>query len=396
MIESIAKQLYDKKISDGTIPLDLYNDTADKLMKAVFEGTGGSSFDFDDSRNALVAHLRHNIYAFSGAKSLTELKHFNSLLIDAEGKLRPFTDFRNACTDAGLKFNEVWLKTEYDTAEASAQMAVKWTELTENNDYLTYRTVGDNRVRPAHAALDGLTLHKDSPVLRRIWPPCDWECRCDMVPGLAQDVKYTDAQAGALGKQAVTNPLFDHNSGITKTIFEDNHPYFQEAGRKTHQFEAEKNYGLPSIKKLYTDFDFPAISKADQTEDYTLWWRNQSKVAGTDNILIKDKLGQSILFDSQGTNDQGKATDYFKDHILRKKSEKRWMYGHTFPDILKDPDEIWSQKQNGDLIIYHVKYYEDGPYVVVTRDKEGKLVAETMYKLIRPNDIRRGALLFTK
>jgi hypothetical protein len=102
------------------------------------------------------------------------------------------------------------------------------------------------------------------------------------------------------------------------------------------------------------------------------------------------------VFDSYDTTGAGKPGDYFKDHILQKQSEKRWEYGHLFPDILKDPDDIWRQKQNEDLIICHLKYYEDGSYVVVRRDKGGTLIAEPMYKRIRPADIRRGSLLFTK
>ncbi len=45
-----------------------------------------------------------------------------------------------------------------------------------------YVTVGDYRVRPSHAALDGTTAPKDDPIWKRIYPPNGWACRCQCVP----------------------------------------------------------------------------------------------------------------------------------------------------------------------------------------------------------------------
>lgn len=46
----------------------------------------------------------------------------------------------------------------------------------------TYVTVGDNRVRDEHAALDGLTRPKDDPIWKTLWPPNGWNCRCQLIP----------------------------------------------------------------------------------------------------------------------------------------------------------------------------------------------------------------------
>lgn len=42
----------------------------------------------------------------------------------------------------------------------------------------TYSTVGDDRVRPTHAALEGVSLPKDNPRWQEIMPPNGWNCRC--------------------------------------------------------------------------------------------------------------------------------------------------------------------------------------------------------------------------
>lgn len=45
-----------------------------------------------------------------------------------------------------------------------------------------YVTVGDDRVRPTHAALDGVTLPKDDPFWNTLYPPNGYNCRCQAIP----------------------------------------------------------------------------------------------------------------------------------------------------------------------------------------------------------------------
>ena len=45
-----------------------------------------------------------------------------------------------------------------------------------------YSTVGDDRVREEHAALEGTRLPKDDPFWQRFWPPNGWNCRCVAIP----------------------------------------------------------------------------------------------------------------------------------------------------------------------------------------------------------------------
>ena len=44
-----------------------------------------------------------------------------------------------------------------------------------------YVTVGDNRVRPSHDALEGVTLPKEHEFWRTFFPPNGWSCRCQAI-----------------------------------------------------------------------------------------------------------------------------------------------------------------------------------------------------------------------
>lgn len=43
---------------------------------------------------------------------------------------------------------------------------------------MQFLTVGDERVRKAHAALDGFTAPRNDPIRRRLRPPLSHGCRC--------------------------------------------------------------------------------------------------------------------------------------------------------------------------------------------------------------------------
>ena len=64
----------------------------------------------------------------------------------------------------------------YAVARHQQQMATA-----KSFPYWKYETVGDNRVRAGHAALDGKVLRADDPWWKTHYPPWDWGCRCIVI-----------------------------------------------------------------------------------------------------------------------------------------------------------------------------------------------------------------------
>ena len=390
LLNKIAEKLFNEKVSRGYIDDGLYQKTAEDLLKAMHGGLGGATFSFEDPRNTLKAYFEQNIYSFSAAKSQAELLQFRSLLTDSNGNARTFIEFRNSVIDAGYQFNNTWLKTEYNTANASAQSAAQWQKFIENGtEILEYTTAGDGRVRPAHAVLDGFTAKIDDPVWNIIYPPEDWNCRCWVIPGLAQNIGLINPDMEMVKENIPVQ--FQKNVGTTKTIFSDDIPYYKAGGANPKELMAEKNYGMPSVQKLYSKYDFPAKIELADKAAANAWWSDMAGGLRSD-FYIKDVNNVVIKLDNN-----------FRFHISEQNADKRWKFIANIPEIIKSPDEIWSLKEKGQLKRYYLKYYNDAPIVVMVNATDTEpLRAYTATELQRGgkmnvaniNKIRRGTLIY--
>src|SRR5690606_6221644 len=87
-----------------------------------------------DGKGNLPSELKKNLYAFSGAKTYSQLEELNRLLYDKDGKLRPFNEYKVLAKKLNRQYNENWLQAEWQTARTAAQMAQKWEKLQETKD----------------------------------------------------------------------------------------------------------------------------------------------------------------------------------------------------------------------------------------------------------------------
>ncbi len=152
-------------------------------------------------------------------------------MVDANGELKPFDKFLNDVQSIEKRYNSNYLRAEYNFAVASAQSASQWEQIAADGDRfdLQYRTAGDSKVRPTHAALNGVTLPPSSPFWDSFMPPNGWNCRCTAVQVRRGKYPHIDvAEALALGEEATADDkrgILRFNPGKLGKTFPDYNPY---------------------------------------------------------------------------------------------------------------------------------------------------------------------------
>ena len=253
---SIAKQLLDYGSGKNVcLPSEEVSKGFKDAMKVVFNQKGGS-FSIDimaDSKvqKLIEAHadvLNRNIqrvemsetmrkrltrsnYIFSGMKTFHELNEAFPSLLDSNGNRKTFEAFLNDVRKIDNTYNSNYLRAEYNFVQSSAEMAAKWEQFSEDGDRynLQYRTANDGKVRPEHAALNGVTLPPSDPFWEEYYPPNGWNCRCTVVQ--VRKSKYPATphdEAMALGEEALqrdTKGIFHFNPGKENKTVPDYNPY---------------------------------------------------------------------------------------------------------------------------------------------------------------------------
>lgn len=223
--DAITKQLLE---TDENFNFDLYQRTAEELVKAMDAGLKFSSTASEADMMKLQKALRVNLFEFSSAKAQSMMVHYRELMMNQKKEIISFESLRKIVANEGEVFNNAYLKTEYNLTKQSSIMAVKWQEL--NAEYLQFSTVGDNRVRPEHKLFDKFTALKTDPIWRRLYTPLDFGCRCNVIPGKETGLSktYDSAWANNVVDPLVKGTMFDNNVGITLEIFNKKHPYYKD------------------------------------------------------------------------------------------------------------------------------------------------------------------------
>lgn len=259
--ENIFTGIWIGAITVISLPIILFSDTFKQLEKALFRGFGANLTDFEEGSREfiLLTKLRENLNRFSAAKTFQNIRDTQNFRLD-EGQLRPFNEFRQDARKIFDKYNEDWLKTEFETVVSNAQAADQWIDIQKDKKILPllkYVTAGDERVRPQHAAWDGIVKPVDDPFWDTRTPPADWRCRCvliqleegeEEVTNLGKHLEQVKTKTGVT---SLNNPseLFSNNPGKTTFIFKDKgqspHPYFK-VPRDLNDLK-KRNFNMPTV-----------------------------------------------------------------------------------------------------------------------------------------------------
>lgn len=247
-IETWLDKVYKGIVTKTALDINYYHKVARKLTEGVYKGFGAELIktQWGTPDHVMLASLRENVYIFSGAKNYQQTREVSSLLYSEKG-LKPFSDFKKDASKVFKQYNENYLRAEYNSAIAQSRSASLWMEIErEKNIYtqLQYETVGDARVRPEHASLDGITRPVDDKFWVTNYPPNSWNCRCMVLQ--TNDAINTDMKGFSKPTDKEVPEIFRFNAGKTKQVFSPKHPYFKVA--KEDKMFSKDNWGQPIPK----------------------------------------------------------------------------------------------------------------------------------------------------
>lgn len=247
-VNTFFERIYAGVITKQVLDINYYHKVARKLTQGIYDGFGNELIktqwgtpDYD-----MLFSLRENVYIFSAAKNYQQTRVITSLLTTENG-LIPFSEFKKLAIPYFDTYNKNYLTAEYNSAIAQARSASNWLDIErESNIYnqLQYDTVGDARVRPEHAVLNGIVRPVNDKFWDKFYPPNGWNCRCTVMQ--INDVPNTDLRSKTKPSEKDVPDIFRFNSGKTKQIFSPKHPYFDVA--KEDKELAKTNWGLPLPK----------------------------------------------------------------------------------------------------------------------------------------------------
>lgn len=188
----------------------------------------------DEAVSVLQQRAGLDIRALQEQYNSTALMVWNGASDNIESELRKTLEdlvlkgahVKEGIRTLGEKFQELGLSPQKDykleaifrTQTQLAFGAGKW-QAEQDSDIqeilwgYKYVSVGDDRVRPEHAALEGVTLPKDNPFWQRFYPPNGWNCRCYAIPVFEEREIVNPPDADANGNPIAPDKGFAFNPG---------------------------------------------------------------------------------------------------------------------------------------------------------------------------------------
>lgn len=230
------------------------------MMERVEKGFGRKMIDvgYRSTDFEVLANMQANSYVHAAFKNHSFQGQLRDLLVDGKGGIRSFADFKRAAGPMVANYYGPWLKAEHQTAVTTGKMAAKWQQFESRKrlfPFLTYLTVGDQRVRDSHRALDRITKHIDDPFWDIHFPPNGWRCRCDVSSG-----KGPEVDGGIRTSEEQHPPQFRHNAGKEGRFWKEGQEPYRPKELPARQ-EAQKAASAAQTKSLMGDGDELYTSK---------------------------------------------------------------------------------------------------------------------------------------
>ena len=207
------------------IEINLFNEICDRINEAARKGFDESgTVDPDDDFRAAILRNNEVFVAFKVHRMQNDMAR---LLLDSNGNLKPFEQWRKEVMPIASHQVGQWLRTEYNTAVIRAHQAADWRQFEREKDVLpNLRWMPSTSVNPGkdHMIFWGTVRPIDDPFWNEHRPGDRWNCKCDLS---STDDPVTEIPD--FTKKDNPHPGLDNNPGKDGKLFSDTHPYIANA-----------------------------------------------------------------------------------------------------------------------------------------------------------------------
>lgn len=227
-LAAMVKQVYDETgLPTGDINKALVEYFATHLWNGTTKGFGDDllTVDFNTPDYNMLAALEKNVWQFSSAKNYQQLVQLSKALVNDDGKLRTYSEFKDAAKEVNDKFIDQWLKAEYNLAVSGGQMAGKWVDIEENKStlpLLEFDAVIDEQTTELCASLNGTIRPVDDAFWNTYYPPNHFNCRSTV-----RQIEGRAVTPQSKIPSADIPKMFQTNLAKQGLIFPKDHPYFE-------------------------------------------------------------------------------------------------------------------------------------------------------------------------
>ena len=293
---------------------DLYGHTFETLDKGLRDTFGTPAWGTPD--RDFLEYASKNVAIFSGFKTLQQQKELHNLLFDKDGNMKTFHQFAKDSAKVLDKYNQNWLRTEYNTLVARARFASDWKKFEKNKDlYPNLKWLPSSSIdkREGHKLFYNKVWPIDDPFWDTNYPGNLWNCKCG--------IKSTSEGAAPAKKHNHNKPSpgLNENPGKTGKMFTDGHPYIKNSTKQDKKV----------VKEMMESKVLKSIGDEKLDERLTVIENEIRMNADYETGVLLDKKGK-ILLDKRGEASRvgfSKAEiDMMKDGILTHNHPKGWSY----------------------------------------------------------------------
>ncbi|AQX86103.1 hypothetical protein I6H88_06690 [Elizabethkingia bruuniana] len=301
------EDIYRNKGNDGSINKPIVTKTTRELVKPI-DNVFGQKIDYDSPDYVMREMLKKNVWKFAVAKNYNDCVKLSNLLLRPDGSVRPWNEFKREAQLVVGTSNR-YLRTEYDTIVASAQMSRLWQEIQQDKHifpYVQFDVVMDDHTSEICSPLHNVIMSVDDKRLIYFFPPNHFNCRTTLRK-LRNGTPTPDVELPEIPE------AFKNNVALSGEIFTDKNAYIENTPKKVLAMSDEFANRWQKYEQFLNDKNYQEVQFGKDGGLKAIHiGHNFNKITGKYEKLVQDlffQKGDEIILTNESSNIPGKKVD---------------------------------------------------------------------------------------